>query len=172
VTFKVPNKAAGNKLLTEMWVAGNRFKALPFIADKADTLCGHCSQWGHSEFRCHGGAAACAICSGAHRTEEHRCEVATCGKWGKVCPHTVMRCPNCKGNHPAQDARCKAKGQAIGLARGPPSQRRAPTHQPRRELSPPRRLAGDPPAVDWTDTAEAMDVSGMESSGTAPPVAV
>jgi hypothetical protein len=119
VVFKVCGKAAGKGLLTEMWVAGVKFKALPFIADRADTLCGRCSGWGHSEFRCHqGGAPACSICSGQHRTEDHRCEVATCGKVGKVCPHTAMKCPNCGRGHPAQDARCRAKLAAIAIARG------------------------------------------------------
>jgi len=40
VVFKVPGKAAAQKLLLEMWVAGNKFHALPYILDKADTLCG------------------------------------------------------------------------------------------------------------------------------------
>jgi len=83
VVFKVCSKVTGNKLLTEMWVDGVKFRALPFIADRADTLCGRCSGWGHSEFRCHqGGAPVCSICSGQHRTEQHRCKVATCGRTG------------------------------------------------------------------------------------------
>ena len=52
VIFKVPGKVAAQKLLVEMWVAGNRFQALPYIPNKADTLCGMCGRWGHSEFRC------------------------------------------------------------------------------------------------------------------------
>ena len=52
VIFKVPGKAAAQKLLVEMWVAGNKFHALPYIPDKANTLCGACGRWGHSEFRC------------------------------------------------------------------------------------------------------------------------
>jgi len=126
VIFKVPGKVAAQKLLVEMWVAGNRFCTLPYIPDRADTLCSTCSQWGHSEFRCQQAAATCTICAGAHRTEEHRCEVAICGKVGKVCPHTEMKCPNCGGRHPAQDARCQAKRAAIEIARG----RRANTHRP------------------------------------------
>jgi len=119
VVFKVCSKVVGNRLLTEMWVAGVKFRALPFIADRADTLCSRCCWWGHSEFRCHqGGAPVCVICSGQHRTEGHRCEVATCGKQGKICPHTAVKCPNCGGIHPAQDARCKAKGAAIQITRG------------------------------------------------------
>jgi len=52
VIFKVPGKVAAQKLLVEMWVAGNKFHALPYIPDKADTLCGACGWWGHSEFQC------------------------------------------------------------------------------------------------------------------------
>jgi len=101
VIFKVPGKAAAQKLLVEMWVAGNKFHALPYIPDKANTLCGACGQWGHSEFQCQQGVATCTICADSHRTEEHRCQVATCGKVGKVCPHTEMKCPNSGGCHGA-----------------------------------------------------------------------
>jgi len=163
VVFKVPGKAVGQALLKEMWVAGNKFKAEVFIPNRADTLCGICSQWGHSEHRCRKGAPVCGICSGAHRTEGHRCEVATCGKIGRVCPHAAMKCPNCGGNHPAQDARCKAKGAAIAIARagrtwasGATTEMTAPT--PRRRVAP-----------EWTESAEDIEV---ETSGTAPPMAV
>jgi hypothetical protein len=177
VVFKVPGKEAAQKLLEEMWVAGNKFRALPYIPDKADTLCGTCSQWGHSEFRCQQSVPTCTLCAGSHRTVEHRCEVATCGKIGKVCPHTEMKCPNCGGGHPAQDARCKAKRTAIGIARSrrqvswprgrPESQEQCQpgTH---RELSSSCDMAGDPPAAEWTE--DKMDTE-MEPSGTAPPVA-
>jgi len=95
VIFKVPGKPAAQKLLVEMSVAGNRFHALSYIPDKANTLCGACGWWGHSEFRRQRGVATCTICGDSHRTEEHRCHLATCGKVGKVCPHTEMKCPNC-----------------------------------------------------------------------------
>ena len=202
VIFKVPGKVAAQKLLVEMWVAGNKFRALPYIPNKADTLCGMCGQWGHSEFRCQQAAATCTICAGTHRTEDHRCKVVTCGKVGKVCPHTEMKCPNCGGGHPAQDARCRAERAAIEIARGrcafmlgPESPTKTPrclVHPVRlavaRSASPPAwptltptisRLAllnwvpGDVPAEtspDWT--GDAMETTGMEPSGTAPPVAV
>jgi len=119
VVFKVCSKAVGKKLLTEIWVAGVKFRALPFIADRADVLCSRCSPWGHSEFRCHqGGTPVCSICSQQYQTEDHKCEVATCGVSGKVCSHTALKCPNCGGTHPAQDARCKEKAAAIAIARG------------------------------------------------------
>jgi len=118
VVFKVPNKTAGHKLLLEMWVAGNKFRAHPFIPDKLDTLCGSCSARGHWEFQCRKVAAACPICSRNHFTAGHRCEVVTCAVVGRVCPHVGMKCPNCGGVHPAQDGRCRARNEAIGIARG------------------------------------------------------
>jgi hypothetical protein len=36
--FKVPGKSAGKKLLSEIWIAGNKFRAVPYIRDKADTF--------------------------------------------------------------------------------------------------------------------------------------
>ena len=172
VVFKVCSKALGKKLITEMWVAGVKFRAMPYIADRVNTLCGRCSQWGHSEFRCHqGGAPVYAICAGPHRTEEHKCEVVTCGRQGKICPHTAMKCPNCRGNHPAQDGRCKAKGMAIEIARG--GRAATPRLEPKKErqtqeLSHLHCVAGDPSAADWIE--DKMDTE-MQPSGTAPPVA-
>ena len=172
VVFKVCSKVVGKKLLTEMWVAGVKFRAMPYIADRADTLCSRCSQWGHSKFCCHqGGAPVCVICAGPHRTEEHKCEVVICGRQGKICPHTAMKCPNCGGNHPTQDGRCKAKGVAIEIARG--GHAATPRLEPKkerqiRELSHPHRVAGDPPAADCIDNK--MDTE-MKPSGTTPPVA-
>jgi hypothetical protein len=199
VVFKVPNKAVGQKLLSEMWVAGNRFKAHPFIPDKADTLCGRCSAWGHSEFRCHNVMEVCGICSENHLTAGHRCEVVTCGAVGRVCPHVGMKCPNCGGAHPAQDGRCRARNEAIGIARGArigratwtqqadtahlqherqQRQQRAPEasrtrEQHPRELSPPRPVLPPAPATDRTEEPDQMEgVMEAESSGTAQPVAV
>ena len=181
VIFKVPGKVAAQKLLVEMWVAGNRFWAHPYIPNKADTLCGMCGRWGHSEFRCQRGSATCTICAGSHRTEEHRCEVATYEKTGKVCPHTEMKCPNCGGRHPAQDARCHAKKAAIEIVRGRRNgtayaellQPTRPTATMSARGSAPLSWApgGEPerPSPDW---AEDVEVTGMEPSGTAPPVAV
>jgi hypothetical protein len=117
VIFKVPNKTAGLGLLKEIWVAGNRFQADLYVASRADSLCTICSRWGHSEFRCHSRIPACAICAGAHRMTEHRCEVVTCGRIGRACVHVRVKCPNCAGAHLAQDGRCGAKIAAIDLAR-------------------------------------------------------
>jgi len=195
VVFKVCSKAAGNKMGVEMWVAGVRFRALPFIADRADTLCARCSRWGHSKFRCHQrGAPVYTVCSGLHRTEALKCKVSTCGKAGGIYSHTELMCPNCGGRHPAQDARCRAKQAAIGIARerrlgGPRWEgSQAPQCQTARPERPgpaaPPRNGGSPPPMNWTPGNEAaaatpewkedpMEItsSGMESSGIAPPVA-
>jgi hypothetical protein len=179
VVFKVPNKAAGQKLLSEIWVAGNRFKALPYVPNRADTLCGRCSHWGHSEFRCPQAEVTCAVCSGSHRTESHKCEVATCGAIGQVCPHTVMRCPNCGGNHPAQDGRCRAKGAAIAIARGARSGAGELAQWRAQPLSPSRQAEGisaDSQMLNeggCSGNPDEMEAAiEMETSGTAPPVAV
>jgi len=36
IIFKVPNKEAGRRLLQEIWVNGNKFKADTFIPERAD----------------------------------------------------------------------------------------------------------------------------------------
>jgi len=119
VIFKVPNKEAGKRLLQEIWVSGNKFKAEIFVPERADSLCGKCSKWGHTDFRCRELTPKCAICAGEHRTWLHTCAVATCGRTGgKGCAHTRLQCPNCGGPHYAQDGRCRAKREAIAIARG------------------------------------------------------
>jgi hypothetical protein len=181
VVFKVPNKTAGQGLLREMWVAGNRFQAEQYIASKADSLCTICSRWGHSEFRCHSGMPACGICAGNHRTEAHKCEVVTCGRQGAACAHAGVKCPNCGEGHLVQDRRCRAKAAAIGMSRGG---RR--THEQNR--TPERTQAATAPeAADWTETEEEIAATAraqadgnettedaedieMATSGTAPPV--
>jgi len=161
VVFKVPGKEAGKKLLSEMWVAGNKLRALPFIPNRADTLCGACSQRGHAEVRCQERAPTCAICAGPHRTDAHKCEVATCGKIGRVCPDAMMNCPNCGGGHPAQDARCKAKREAIGIARGD-----RPAAQPR---SQPEERQGAPSSGTQDPARDAA--RELRSGGTPAPAA-
>jgi hypothetical protein len=173
VVFKVPNKGAGQKLLEEIWVAGNRFRAERFLQSKADTLCDICSMWGHSGFRCHSRKAACGICAGEHKTAEHVCEVTTCGKKARACAHTRVKCPNCRGEHLAQDGRCEMKRVAIGIARGGYSGTQQTPANPR------MRRAG-PPAADWTEieaeiaeaaaSTEKGEDTEMTSSGVAPPM--
>jgi hypothetical protein len=118
VVFKVPGKEVARQLLQEIWVNGNRFRAEIYVRDRADTLCGKCSQWGHAEFRCREQAPRCGMCSGDHTTATHECEVSVCRRVGRGCQHIRSKCPNCGGMHFAQDGRCKAKREAIAIARG------------------------------------------------------
>jgi len=60
----------------------------------------------------------CVICSESHFTVGHHCEVAMCGAIGQVCPHAMMNYLRCGGNHTANDTRCRAKLNAIAVARG------------------------------------------------------
>jgi len=110
--------------------------------------------------------------------------VATCGKVGKVCPHMEMKCANCGGRHLAQDARCQAKQATVEIARGRQNgTAHAETTQPTRPAAtcsfggsarlnwvPGGELAETSP--DWTEDAMDVTATGMEPSGTAPPVAV
>lgn len=186
VVFKVPNKVAGEKLMSEIWVAGNKFKAHPYIANKAFTLYGVCSLWGHSEFQCPRSEPVCAVCLGGHRTESLKCEMATCGAIRRVCCHAAMKCPNCGGNHQANDARCPAKLNAIAIARGMRGGSQPDTCQIREEAQEPRQLLRPVSAVtlaalrsglapDWTEDPDKLETimeTEEETSGTVPPMAV
>jgi hypothetical protein len=118
VVFKVPGKEVARHLLQEIWVNGNKFRAEVYVRDRADTLCGNCSQWGHAEFRCREQVSHCRMCSGEHRTTAHECQVSVCGRVGRGCAHIKAKCPNCGGPHFVQDRRCRAKREAIAIARG------------------------------------------------------
>jgi len=110
--------------------------------------------------------------------------VATCSKVGKVCPHMEMKCPNCGGGRLAQDARCQAKQAAIKIAQG---RRNGTAHMETAQRTPPAAtcssgrsarlnwVPGGEPAEtspDWTEDVMEVTATGMEPSGTAPPVAV
>jgi hypothetical protein len=118
VVFKVPGKEAARRLLQEIWVNGNKFRAEIYVRDRADTLCGKCRQWGYAEFRCREQVPRCGMCSGEHKLAFHKCEVAVCGRVERGCSHIRAKCPNCGLTHFAQDGRCKAKREAIAIARG------------------------------------------------------
>jgi hypothetical protein len=117
VIFKVPNQAAERGPLKEIWVAGNRFQAEIFVLSKVDSLCTICNKWGHSEFHCYSRKPVCGICTGEHRTSEHKCEVATCKAVVRMCEHTALKCSNCGEAHQVQDRRCRMKLAAIEIAR-------------------------------------------------------
>jgi hypothetical protein len=181
VIFKVPNKAAGRGLVKEIWVAGNRFQAEIFVPSKADTLCTICSRWGHSEFRCHGRKPACGICAGSHRMAEHRREVATCKAQARECEHSATKGINCGEQHQAQDRRCGAKMQAMGIAHGYGHPGLRPT-QEAQKLTP---QTGAQEAADWSEiegeiaaaenavaenAENNMEMMEMTPSGIAPPM--
>jgi len=105
-----------------------------------------------------------------------------CGKVGKVCPHTDMKCPNCGGRNPAQDARCQAKRAAIEIARGRRNgTARAEPLQPTHSAA--TASTGGSALLSWAPGGkpvesspywkeDAMEVTGTEPSGIAQPVAV
>ena len=98
---------------------GGKYKVAPFEEARPDALCGRCSVWGHVEPHCTAPAPRCSLCAEEHHTRDHKCSVKGCNvRKGAPCPHTVARCPRCKGSHFAQANVCKAKKDAQALARG------------------------------------------------------
>ena len=110
--------------------------------------------------------------------------MATCGKIVKVCPHTEMKCLNCGGRHLTQDDRCQAMRATIEIAWG---RRNGRAHVKTAQPTPPAAtcssggsarlnwVPGGEPAEtspDWTEDVMEITATGMEPSGTAPPVAV
>jgi len=92
-----------------------------------------------------------------------------------------MKCPNCGGRHLAQDARCQAKKTAIEIARGryngmayaDPPQPTCPTATTSTRGSAPMSwVPGGEPARPSPDWPEDVEVTRMEPSGTAPPIAI
>jgi hypothetical protein len=80
-------------------------------------LCRKCWRWGHPDKHCPKRAPVCPRCGEPHYKDAHR-EFAGCcqgnpnGKppvpptpEGHTCPHR-SHCPNCKGNHEADDKCC------------------------------------------------------------------
>ena len=106
--------------------------------------------------------------------------------------HATLKCPNCGGKHMAQSAKCKAKTIAIGIARGtrplvqqcrqeggaaePPAIRPGPqgidAARSQGVSGPLNWVPGASPATlsDWKE--DVMEISEVEASGTAPPIAI
>ena len=99
--------------------SGLRFGGLVRMVEKfweagPSSVCMTCCGIGHARMgECGNRPAKCAICTGAHKVEEHQCGVAGCIKGrGKICPHVTVKCANCDGNHMANSPRCISRHKA------------------------------------------------------------
>lgn len=95
------------------------------------TVCGRCSNYGHSASYCNL-SPRCGVCAGHHSTSN--CELIQKRREEKKerIDDRHLKCPNCGGNHTAKFARCPRRMEYIENRRPPPS--------------PPRRTFADAPA--------------------------
>lgn len=92
-----------------VYIFGKKHRVISFVKAQANDMCQHCSAWGHLERNCRvGGSGRCAICAKDHRTEHHG-HNSSQEKKGK----DRLCCPNCGGNHTADDDNCLQKKEAF-----------------------------------------------------------
>lgn len=115
IVITVGNEAEASKLCAK----GLRFGGAPKVVEKyweagPSSVCMTCSGIGHDRLGgCGDRTVQCAICAGAHKSENHKCGVTGCtAKKGKICVHVVPKCANCGGNHQATAFRCPARRKA------------------------------------------------------------
>jgi len=81
-----------------------RRKAERYWPARPTDQCSSCQGFGHHWRRCTA-ELACRMCSKSHKTSEHNCSHCPNSR-GKRCPHTILRCANCDGDHYASDRSC------------------------------------------------------------------
>ena len=96
-------KQAEFALYRKLCIAGLWLKTQKYENSTEKTQCQNCQKWGHSTKLCRG-AATCQICAEKHTTYLHNCNV--CKTKGKECPHSLLKCANCKENHKANSDLC------------------------------------------------------------------
>ncbi|OJD20329.1 hypothetical protein ACJ73_08336 [Blastomyces percursus] len=114
VTTSSPEQAKVSKIrIAAMQLNVFEYKDMRPAIKKSQIQCKKCQRWGHFPAACRR-PISCAICAQNHETREHSCTV--CSKIGVACPHSLLKCSNCKEKHIANAKECpfypKSSGQA------------------------------------------------------------
>jgi hypothetical protein len=96
-------KQANFALHNKLCIAGLWLKTQKYENSTEKTQCQNCQKWGHSTRLCRA-SATCQICAEKHTTYLHNCNI--CKTKGKECPHSILKCANCKENHKANSDIC------------------------------------------------------------------
>ncbi len=87
----------------KLCIAGLWLKTDKYENSTEKSQCQNCQRWGHLTKLCKS-SAICQICAEYHATYLHKCNI--CKTTGKECPHTILKCANCKENHKADNNLC------------------------------------------------------------------
>ena len=156
-------EAAGKYLAGGLRLGGMKMKVEKFVEEGKDTQCDKCAAWGHSEFRCPQlGVLRCGLCGDGHRTSEHACQVAGCGRKDR-CRHLQAKCANCGGGHTAAWTGCPFARSARAAARGQGGPR-VPALEKKKESGAEREgtIKETPPTQPTQSTEAAATAPGSE----------
>jgi hypothetical protein len=95
---------AEDALKNRLCIAGLWLNSQEYKSSTAQTQCQNCQKWGHSTRLCKS-KAICQICAEKHSTLSHKCNI--CKINGKECPHSALKCANCKEDHKANSNICE-----------------------------------------------------------------
>ena len=87
----------------KLCVAGLWLKTQKYENSTEKTHCQNCQKWGHSTRLCRS-SAIYQIYADKHVTYLHYCNI--CKTKGRECPHSILKCANCKENHKADNNIC------------------------------------------------------------------
>ena len=100
----VSSEALANQLVKKgVLIDCQRRKAERYWTARLSDQCRSCHGFGHHWKRCNT-SPRCHLC-GKHKTGEHACPLCPTSR-GKRCPHPILRCANCEGDHRASDRTC------------------------------------------------------------------
>jgi hypothetical protein len=94
---------ANTALKKKLCIAGNWLLADKYRESTAQTQCQKCQRFGHSTRACIA-QNVCQICAEKHATLQHKCNI--CNIQGKECPHSALKCANCREEHKANSTIC------------------------------------------------------------------
>jgi hypothetical protein len=94
---------------------GRSFKVEKYTEENPAIMCRTCFKHRHSATTCkQANDPRCGYCAGKHHTDQHRYKVQSCSTVGLICKHTLIKCSNCGGPHPAWNKReCEVRQAAI-----------------------------------------------------------
>jgi DnaJ-class molecular chaperone len=105
---------ADRALRNRLQIAGISVKTAEFIQAKPTHQYSKCLRYGHSKIHCYRDQI-CSICAGNHARQDHFCP--KCSTKGEKCAHSKLKCPNCQGEHEANNRSCKTFKDLLNRAK-------------------------------------------------------
>ena len=104
IVIALDTEAAAQKVIkNKLFIAGISVRTAKYEEKNDKIQCQKCQKFGHTTSSCKN-LVICQFCAQNHPTRLHTCKI--CETVGEFCPHTIVKCSNCAGNHAANSKDC------------------------------------------------------------------